>query len=116
MNISCLKKKKSKQCCNKFDIEINKDISNKFKNVLGSKKVIIVLINCLLQKIILNNISLMHNIPLQYRIRNNTLTIDNTKNMNNNYSNHLHIFSLNKSNNDSKKKLNYQKIRLKRLK
>lgn len=31
-----LKKKKSKQCCNKFDIEINKNISNKFKNILGS--------------------------------------------------------------------------------
>lgn len=43
-------KKKSKQCCNKFDIEINKDILNKFKNVLGLKKVIIVLINCLMQK------------------------------------------------------------------
>lgn len=43
-------KKKFKQCCNKFDIEINKDILNKFKNVLGLKKVIIVLINCLMQK------------------------------------------------------------------
>lgn len=50
-----------------------------------------------MQKDILNNISLMHNIPLQYKNnRNNTLTIDNM-------NNYLHIFSLNKSNNDSKR-------------
>lgn len=49
-----------------------------------------------MQKDILNNISLMHNIPLQYKIKNNTLTIDNM-------NNYLHIFSLNKSNNDSKR-------------
>lgn len=32
----------------------------------------------------------MHNIPLQYKIKNNTLIIDNIKNMNN-YSNHLYF-------------------------
>lgn len=69
------KEKKSKQCYNKFNIKINKDISNKFKNVLSLKKGIIVLINCLIQKDILNNISLMHHIPLQYKIRNNTLPL-----------------------------------------
>ncbi|CAD1477024.1 unnamed protein product, partial [Heterotrigona itama] len=53
---------------------------NKYKEVVGLKEACVVLQDCLRLKNILNDVSMMHNIPLQFRLVNKKLKNTNNKN------------------------------------
>jgi hypothetical protein len=58
---------------NNIDIPNKQVVKNKYMRVLGLKKACIVLQDCLRVENILKDISMVHNIPLQYRLINNKL-------------------------------------------